>query len=170
MYEMVAPALLEFAGLSGPPSDGKDDPIMQARAVACLGAAWPHPPPLAPSAPYPGKKDGSDNTAAAIETDIARREAVHNVQRTHAGTLTRTLSGALRRKVWSVRVPIFHALAAVVSRTYVLPVSAAGSGQALAAASNATPVLTGSLLADAVQAVELGAEDAKYSQVRLFSL
>lgn len=142
VYEMVAPALLQFAGLAGPRPDGKEDPIMQARAVACLAAAWPRVPSSAPN--------------------TVHFEAVRNVQQANAGTLARALSGAVRRKVWSVRVPIFHALAAVVSRSYV--VTATPSDRQVATSTIAS-VLTGSILADVVQAVELGAEDAKYSQV-----
>lgn len=144
MYEMVAPSLLQFAGLDGPRPDGKEDPIMQARAVACLAAAWPRVLVAAPNA--------------------TNSEAVRSVQQANAGPLTRALSGAMRRKVWSVRVPIFQALAAVVSRSYVVA-TAASSGDGQAASSTMASVLTGSLLADVVQAVELGAEDAKYSQV-----
>lgn len=159
VYDMVAPTLLELAGLDGPRSHGKEDPIMQARAVACLAAAWPRVPTTV--------------TAAAMETEaaLARREAVRNVQRAHAEELTRALSGSLQRKVWSVRVPIYHVLAAVVGRSYTLPSSTAGSGgdgQGVASSPPVLiPVLTGSLLSEVVRAVEQGAEDAKYSQVRL---
>ncbi|CAM9370529.1 unnamed protein product, partial [Laminaria digitata] len=173
VYDMVAPTLLDLAALDVARPDGKEDPIMQARAVACLAAAWPRVPPssaaAAPSSAAggdtqegPGQTKTATTTpavaaAAAMETEVAfaRREAVRNVQRVHAEGLTRALSGAVQRKVWSVRVPIYHALAAVVGRSYTLPSSTVGGG-----------VLTGSLLSDVVHAVELGAEDAKYSQVR----
>ena len=161
---------------------------MQARAVACLAAAWPRVPPSAAArsaAAGGNKKERPGQTkipaataeaAATIKTEaaFARREAVCNVQRAHAEVLTRALLGAVQRKVWSVRVPIYHVLAAVVGRSYTVPSSTAGGGGSssdggLGAASSPpvlTPVLTGSLLSDVVRAVELGAEDAKYSQVR----
>ena len=180
VYDMVAPTLLDFAALDGPRPDGKEDPIMQARAVACLAAAWPRAPPPAAAlsaAAGGGKKEGSSQakiktTAAATiamknEVAFARREAVRNVQRAHAEGLTRALSGAVQRKVWSVRVPIYHALAAVVGRSYTVPSSVVGGGGDGQGAASSPPVLTGSLLSDVVHAVELGAEDAKYSQVRL---
>lgn len=198
VYDMVAPTLLDLAALDVARPDGKEDPIMQARAVACLASAWPRVPPssaaAAPSSAAggdtkegPGQKKIATTTpavaAAAMETEVAfaRREAVRNVQRVHAEVLTRALSGAVQRKVWSVRVPIYHALAAVVGRSYTLPSSTvggggsgSGGGDGQRAASSSlpvlTPVLTGSLLSDVVHAVELGAEDAKYSQVRLFML
>lgn len=193
VYDMVAPTLLDFAALDGPRPDGKEDPIMQARAVACLAAAWPRVPPsaAAPSVAAGGdKQEGSSQTkieatttataatgaaaTAAMETEVAffaRREAVRNVQRAHAEGLTRALSGAVQRKVWSVRVPIYQALAAVVGRSYTVPSVGGGGGGGGGdeqGAASSPPVLTGSLLSDVVHAVELGAEDAKYSQVRLF--
>ncbi|CAM9349634.1 unnamed protein product [Ectocarpus fasciculatus] len=164
VYDLVAPTLLDLAGLDGAAAaaaaaaagttsgGGKEDPIMQARAVACLAAAWPRvpAPPASPSAPAP---DAGAAAAAAAAAAAGRTDAVCNVQRAHAASLTRALSGAILLKVWSVRVPIYGALSAIVSRTTT-------------AAESRAPVLTGSLLADVVQAVELGADDAKYSQVR----
>lgn len=178
VYDMVAPTLLDFAALDGPRPDGKEDPIMQARAVACLAAAWPRaPPPVLGAAAGGDKKEGSSQekiattvtAAAAMKNEVAfaLHEAVRNVQRAHAEGLTRALSGAVQRKVWSVRVPIYHALAAVVGRSYTVPSSTAGGGGDGQGAASSPPVLTGSLLSDVVHAVELGAEDAKYSQVRL---
>lgn len=178
MYDLVAPTLLDLSGLSVGSSlsgaqpqkaaggtgtgtggggsnngkGGKGDPIMQARAVACLAAAWPHvpsSPSTSSSSAAPGAEAGTDERSGAATVEA--RDAICNLQRAHAAPLTRSLSGALSNVVWSVRVPIYGALSAVVSRT-----TTAGSQ---------TPVLTGSLLADLVQAVELGAKDAKYSQV-----
>lgn len=145
VYEMVAPSLLPLFDLAEPPGGGrgdtKEDPIMQARAVSCIAAAWPY---LLPS------------------QSLANREAVVQVQQTHAESLTRALSGAIRRKVWSVRVRILDALAAVVSRSYVRP---AGRNVEDVGGSKVASVVTGALLANVVQAVEVGAEDVKYSQV-----
>lgn len=159
MYDLVAPTLLDISGLDGGrPSRGQPqaaaaavaaggtvtggkDPIMQARAVACVAAAWPRVPSPLPS----GAAEWKGGAAAAAAA------AVCELQRSHAASLTRTLTGALSRVVWSVRVPIYSTLSAVVSRT------TADESQA--------PVLTGSLLADVVHAVERGAQDPKYSQV-----
>ncbi|CAN0409765.1 unnamed protein product, partial [Ectocarpus sp. 13 AM-2016] len=160
VYDLVAPTLLDLAGLDGAAlgttsggSGNREDPIMQARAVACLAAAWPRvpAPPASSSAAAP---EAAAAAAVAREADATttRIDAVCNVQRAHAASLTRVLSGSILFKVWSVRVPIYGALSAIVSRT-------------TAAAESHAPVLTGSLLADVVRAVELGAEDAKYSQV-----
>lgn len=170
---MVAPALLDFACLDGPRLGVKDDPIMQARTVACLAAAWPRAPHSVSSSVSNAKKKerpADDVAQITAEAEIASRdETVYNVQRTHAVNLARELSAALRRKVWSVRVPIFQALAALVSRSYVIPLATSGNNRTVGSASAFAPVLTSSLLADVVQAVELGAEDAKYSQVRIHS-
>lgn len=152
VYDLVAPTLLDLAGLDGAAAagttsgGGKEDPIMQARAVACLAAAWPRVP-----APTTSPSAAAPDAAAAAAT-AGRIDAICNVQRAHAASLTRVLSGAILLKVWSVRVPIYGALSAIVSRTTT-------------AAESRAPVLSGSLLADVVRAVELGAEDAKYSQV-----
>ena len=164
MYDLVAPTLLDISGMDserpsraqpqatataaaaaaaggGGIDTGGKDPIMQARAVACLAAAWPRvPSPLSSAA---AERNGGAIAAAAA--------AVCELQRAHAAPLTRALTGTLSRVVWSVRVPIYSTLSAVVSRT--------------TAAESQTPVLTGSLLADVVQAVERGAQDPKYSQV-----
>lgn len=173
---MVAPTLLELAGLDGPQADGKDDPIMQARTVSCIAAAWPHLPPLSFSREKQHMADMEQNKKQDLDICAAPAisKAVYDVQRTHAGSLTLALSGAIRRKVWSVRVPILHALASVVSRSYAPPVeavaavavvdSASSTGDARGAATM-TPVVSGALLAAVVQAVEICAEDAKYSQV-----
>ncbi|CAN0179004.1 unnamed protein product [Ectocarpus sp. 8 AP-2014] len=164
VYDLVAPTLLDLAGLDGAAAGvtsgggvNKEDPIMQARAVACLAAAWPR----VPAPPASSSAAALEAAAAAAAAVVARQadatttriDAVCNVQRAHAASLTRVLSGAILLKVWSVRVPIYGALSAIASRT-------------TAAAESRAPVLTGSLLADVVRAVELGAEDAKYSQVR----
>lgn len=175
MYDLVAPTLLDLSGLdvgsspsgaqpqnaagrTGSGTDGggsnsvKKDPIMQARAVACLAAAWPRvpssPSSVSESSASPGAANESSGAATAA---VQARDAICNLQRAHAARLTRALSGALPTVVWSVRVPIYGALAAVVTRTTI--------------AESHAPVLTGSLLADVVQAVDLGAVDAKYSQV-----
>lgn len=185
MYDLVAPTLLDLSGLSvglspsggaqpqkaaggtgtgtgggggggSSGKGGKEDPIMQARAVACLAAAWPRvpsSPSLASSSAAPGAGAAADESSSgASAATVEARDTICNLQRANAAPLTRALSGALSSVVWSVRVPIYRALSAVVSRT----TTTSGSQ---------TPVLTGSLLADVVQAVELGAEDAKYSQV-----
>lgn len=177
VYDLVGPTLLDLSGISARPpqahaptttggaviggggGDGgaKGDPIMQARAVACLAAAWPRvpsssPPSGASSASFPPAEAEKSGAAAAA---AAANDAVCKLQRAHAASLTRALSGALSRVVWSVRVPIYGALSAVVSRTATTTTTS----------ESFSPVLTGSVLADVVQAVELGAEDAKYSQV-----
>ena len=133
---------------------------MQARAVACLAAAWPRVPSsgvagAGSSSPAEVEKTTAAAASAAAASAAAVAEAVCKLQREHAASLTRALSGALSRVVWSVRVPIYAALSAVVSRTR----ATTGTPE------SPSPVLTGSLLADVVQAVELGADDAKYSQV-----
>eukprot|EP00752_Nemacystus_decipiens_P016287 g14566.t1 len=161
VYDLVAPTLLELTGISvrAPQAStgggaAKEDPIMQARAMGCLAAAWPR----VSSSGASGAASSSSSAEAAETTAtaaVAAANAVCKLQRAHAASLTRGLSGALPRVVWSVRVPIYATLSAVVSRT-----TAAGGPE------SSSPVLTGSLLADVVQAVELGAEDAKYSQVR----
>lgn len=176
MYDLVGPTLLDLSGINaraphahaqqpqtkggagingGGAAAAKEDPIMQARAVACLAAAWPRAPPSSPSsgASDVEKNNGAAGTAAAV----AAADAVCKLQRAHAASLTRALSGALSRVVWSVRVPIYGALSAVVSRTTTTTTP-----------ESLSPVLTGSLIADVVQAVELGAEDAKYSQVCVY--
>lgn len=176
VYEMVAPTLLRLASFAGSPGAaaggnvGKADPIMEARAVSCLAAAWPLLPP-------PRSKQSTNTTYVSNQDDgkeergtglAATREVVYTVQRRHATSLTRALTGAIRRKVWSVRVPILHALAAIVSRSYAP--SAAGTAAAetdeTGGESKMPPVLTGALLVSVVEAVEVGAQDAKYSQVR----
>ena len=166
-YELVAPALLDLACLGGSRPDDKKDPIMQARAVSCLAAAWPRTPEPTPMAP---ETDSTAAAAGSMEIDVTHREAVLDIQRTHAASVVRALSRAVRLKVWSVRVPIFHALAVVVSRSFSSATSVRGGNQADGAAPSSTrvtSVLTGSLLADVVQAVEFGAEDPKYSQVSI---
>ncbi|CAM9494930.1 unnamed protein product [Scytosiphon promiscuus] len=154
VYELVAPTLLDLSGL-GDSATAAGDPIMQARAVACLAAAWPRLPPPPSSSEESASSAASPEAAAVARAQTRRRDAVCGVQREHAAALTSVLSGAILSKVWSVRVPIYGALAAVVSRTATTE-----------AHRQSPPVLTGSLLAEVVQAVELGAEDAKYSQVR----
>lgn len=185
VYDMVAPTLLDFAGIKeggARPDHRKEDPIMQARAVGCLAAAWPRV--LIASSGGSGRPGiGGGNTAASHSTMAGvtrakaedamalRHETVCAVQRAYAASLTRTLSEAVRRKVWSVRVHIFHALAAIVGRSYVAPSTptmdddSTSGGRAITPA--LPPVLTGALLADVVQAIEVGAQDAKYSQVSL---
>lgn len=67
-----------------------------------------------------------------------------------------------------MRVPILNALAAIVSRSYA-PLAAGTAGAEVDEAdgeSKMLPVLTGTLLASIVEAIEVGAQDAKYSQVR----
>ncbi|CAM9839763.1 unnamed protein product, partial [Sphacelaria rigidula] len=181
VYDMVAPTLLRLAGLVGPPGSaeadgnsgdhGKEDPIMQARAVSALAAAWPRMPP--PQSTHPsartyrlgvspgqessgeaGQEETGDVVVAVGTVAAATREVVYGVQRRHAASLTRALTDAIPRKVWSVRVPILHALAAIVSRSYV------GGGLRMGA------ILTSALLAAIVETVEVGAQDVKYSQVR----
>ncbi|CAN0382024.1 unnamed protein product [Ectocarpus sp. 12 AP-2014] len=162
VYDLVAPTLLDLAGLDGAAAGttsggggNTEDPIMQARAVACLAAAWPRvpAPPASSSAAAPEAAAAASAVARQADATTTRIDAVCNVQHAHAASLTKVLSGSILLKVWSVRVPIYGALSAIVSRT-------------TAAAESRAPVLTGSLLADVVRAVELGAEDAKYSQVR----
>ncbi|CAN0065301.1 unnamed protein product, partial [Hapterophycus canaliculatus] len=168
VYELVAPTLLDLCGLDlaralvpkvGKDTGGggggglKEDPIMQARSVACLAAAWPRVPSPPPPPEESPSSAANPEAAGVALAQTQRHDAVCGVQRAHAAALTRALSGAILSKVWSVRVPIYGALSAVVSRTTT------------AEAHQSPPVLTGSLLADVVQAVELGAEDVKYSQV-----
>lgn len=181
MYDLVGPTLLEMSGIDALPPQtttggagagtsgggggggrsGKGDPIMQARAVACLAAAWPRglPSPPASRASSTSPAEAGKAAAATAAAANAAADAVCKLQRAHAAPLTRALAGALSRVVWSVRVPIYSALSAVVSRTTTTTAAAA------AAESLSPPILTGSLLADVVKAVELGADDAKYSQV-----
>lgn len=151
-YDMVAETLLELAILERLKPDEKEDPIMQARVVSCLAAAWPRTP--------------DESLEIGADAIMAHREAVINIQRTHAASLARALCRAVGRKVWSVRVPIFHALAAIVSRSFVnSSIPTIGGGQAAKGSVKGVSVLSGSLLADVVEVVEIGAGDAKYSQV-----
>lgn len=151
-YDMVAETLLELAILERSKPDEKEDPIMQSRMISCLAAAWPRIP------------DAS--TEIRADAIMAHREAVINIQRKHAASVARALCRAVGRKVWSVRVPIFHALAAIVSRSFVSsPIPTAGGGEAGKGSVKGASVLSGSLLADVVAVVEIGAGEAKYSQV-----
>lgn len=114
-----------------------------------------------------GQGDTGDVAVAVGTAAAATREVVYGVQRRHAASLTRALTEAMTRKVWSVRVPILHALAAVVSRTYSPPVAgtAAGTDEG-SRGSKMGIILTSALLATVVETIEVGAEDVKYSQVR----
>lgn len=172
VYEMLAPTLLDLAVLRGSPTEAKNDPIMQARAVSCLAAAWPRMPPMSPSArTESGGGNRHETETKATSSAVDHREVIYDVQREHAASLTRALCGSIRQKVWSVRVPILDALSAMVSRTYVSPkedVATSGSAREHAGRVTESPlpsILTSALLADVVQAVETAAEDAKYSQV-----
>ncbi|CAM9445070.1 unnamed protein product, partial [Discosporangium mesarthrocarpum] len=163
VYERVAPTLLRIAHL-GPedgchnPGKGKEeeeednsDPIMEARAITCLAAAWPRLPATAAAASAPGAT-GPSGTAWA---------AVHRVQRRHAARISQALARSFRLKVWSVRVPILKAMESIVR---------GGGGGAVFGRSVAAPVVTGAVISDAVQVAEAGTQDLKYSQVRAAAL
>lgn len=151
-YDMVAETLLELAILERSKPDEKEDPIMQARVVSCLAAAWPRIPDVS-------KEIGDD-------VIMAHRNAVINIQRMHAASVTQALCRSVGRKVWSVRVPIFHALAAIVSRSFVSSsIPTTEGGEASKGSVIGVSVLSGSLLVDVVEVVKVGAGEAKYSQV-----
>jgi len=153
IYLTIKPQLFVLAGFGSTDIPANLDPILQARAIECLGKAWPGFTPLQKSVGSSTFKMYDENILqiAIQSTAAAQKESIKD----HITVLAMFMD----KMVWPCRVAALEALTHCFEEAYV-------QGDPYSIEGEPDTYITGSMITSLVKAATFGMSDGKYAKVR----